>query len=1137
MEALGDSGRFRFCEKFGRIATLDEKGSHPMRKHISVFMFLFAAVGLAGAARAAVTDKTAGYPYYEKGGTTTSDANVVYSTDSKNYTAIPPAGRKVGNWGWAQTGGEAQQYKIVQWENPAKTGPTYAVPSGMKAAVYFDYIPLTVTFNGNGGSGSMEAITNKNIDSSFTLTANKFAKTGYHFDHWANDLQKTFADQASVTGSNFWDTASARFHADLKAQWATNTYTVRFNGNGATGGSMDDESFAYDETKALTANAFEKTGFAFAGWATNAVAGEVVYTDKASVKNLTTNDNATVNLYARWTASGYTVTFDANGGGTPSQTTTTVTHGSTYGKLATCSRNGYSLDGWYTEKSGGTKITADTTVTITGALTLYAHWTLVTYTITYDYYKQGTASNPNPTTYTIESDDIVFQPPSEVPGYKFDKWDLAFIPKGSTGDKTVRASYLTITYRPSVHSPLTYNGYAQACFQTPLPTGVVAETPGEARVVGTYTTTFKPMPEYCWDDGTVDPYVVVWEIKNAKVENAVVTQRGTLTYTGEPQQPTVDARAEVKGGQTVTWKYSTSQGGYTETMPSFTDAGSYTVYFEASAPNHDPATGSFAVKIDRAKTAAVTVTPNSLRYTRKEQGPTVTLQHCHEEADSVKRATDVGTYAVKATPDENYAWSNGETAAREFTWSIDDSLYTVQFDGNGGTGEMASTNLAYNEEYVVPECAFTKTGCEFQRWQVLIDKRAVTNYLAGTVVSNLTTVAGKVVTFKAEWLGRYTIAFDKNGGEGEMASTNVERDVGFQLPSNAFTRIGYDFTTWTTNLSASIKPTDLIADGATVTNLVAAGETCTLHALWEAHHYTITFRANGGRGTGPADKDCVYGTEYELPHDWPYTPPKNYATFIGWSTNKNDTTGVYTVSNLTAVAGGIVALYAVWYYDVEEWSRVLDCNNLKFENTGWGWTIENDGAQPDSDECLTHSVDRMGYLCAELDESGTLTYWWKGDGDGLEHIFWVCLTEEKSLNPTIAKKTSIDSRDIRETQPWTKSTVKITVPAGEKRYVWFAHDASIPVSLDCVTWEPDRKEPEYDDVDTPVTGLSMSDGKLGFAFSGSGSTYHLLGTNDVLAPMPWPMVFETNKASGVILFEIPVKADEPKMFYRIRALK
>ena len=885
-----------------------------MRKRFSIFMFLFAAVGLAGAARA---EKTAGYPYYEKGGTTTSDANVVYSTDGVNYTAIPPAGRKVGNWGWAKTSAEAMNYnnKGLYWEKPDKTGTTYAVPtSGQKVAVRFDYIPLTVTFNGNGGSGSMEAITNKNIDSSFTLTANKFTKTGYHFAHWANDLQKTFADQASVSGGDFWDTASAKFHADLKAQWAANTYTVHFDGNGATGGSMDDEPFSYDETKALTANAFEKTGFAFDGWATNATEGAVIYKDKVSVRNLTTNDNATVNLYARW-AQKYTVTF----------------------------REDEKFTATTPEKDGILKIE----YVVSG----------------------GSATPPSDPAHT---------------GYRFNGWSGTYT--AVTKNENVYATYQANSYRVIFHA----------------------------------------------NDGSGR------------------TSEESFVY-GEPKAllPMSRTGYVLKG-----WAESP----------------------DAIEPKYQPG----------------------------------------EVVANLATGGEVHLYAL---------------------WTP--ISYSVAFDANGGEGEMEPVSLDYDAAYIVPECAFTKTGCEFESWQVLVGGKAVTNFLAGTTVSNLTSKAGATVTFKANWTGYYTIAFDKNGGEGEMVDEKVERDVGFQLPPNAFTRIGYDFTTWTTNLPPNDK--SIIADGATVTNLVAAGETCTLHALWEAHRYTITFRANGGKGTDPEDiPDCAYDSEIPLPTP-SYVPPKNYATFIGWSTNKNDTTGISVATNLTAEAGGIVTLYAVWHYDVGPWSEVLDCDNLKFENKDVNslWKIDDEGALPGSDKCLSHEneYELYGKVYAELDESGTLTYWWKGRGDGDEHIFWVCLTEDESWDPTIAEDTSIDSRDIRENQPWTKSTVKITVPAGEKRYIWFAHDASIPVSLDCVTWEPDRKEPEYDDVDTPVTGLSMSDGKLGFAFSGSGSTYHLLGTNDVLAPMPWPMVFETNKASGVILFKIPVKADEPKMFYRIRALK
>lgn len=70
----------------------------------------------------------------------------------------------------------------------------------------------------------------------------------------------------------------------------------------------------------------------------------------------------------------YKVSFNANGG-TVSISGKTVTDGKTYETLPTPVRAGYNFAGWYTEKSGGTKITAGTTVDLVAPQTLYAHWT------------------------------------------------------------------------------------------------------------------------------------------------------------------------------------------------------------------------------------------------------------------------------------------------------------------------------------------------------------------------------------------------------------------------------------------------------------------------------------------------------------------------------------------------------------------------------------------------------------------------------------------------------------------------------------------------------------------------------------------------------------------------------------------
>jgi uncharacterized repeat protein (TIGR02543 family) len=73
-----------------------------------------------------------------------------------------------------------------------------------------------------------------------------------------------------------------------------------------------------------------------------------------------------------------TVTFDANGGTTPSPTSKVVTNGSTYGTLATTSRSGFTFNGWFTASSGGSQVLTTTTVTQTSNHTLFAQWTAVT---------------------------------------------------------------------------------------------------------------------------------------------------------------------------------------------------------------------------------------------------------------------------------------------------------------------------------------------------------------------------------------------------------------------------------------------------------------------------------------------------------------------------------------------------------------------------------------------------------------------------------------------------------------------------------------------------------------------------------------------------------------------------------------
>ena len=89
-------------------------------------------------------------------------------------------------------------------------------------------------------------------------------------------------------------------NTDITIKAVANTYTVVFDGNGNTSGSMATQPMTYDAAVNLTANEFGRTGYNFAGWS-ESKGGEVKYPDGTSVKNLTAENDGTVTLYAIWT--------------------------------------------------------------------------------------------------------------------------------------------------------------------------------------------------------------------------------------------------------------------------------------------------------------------------------------------------------------------------------------------------------------------------------------------------------------------------------------------------------------------------------------------------------------------------------------------------------------------------------------------------------------------------------------------------------------------------------------------------------------------------------------------------------------------------------------------------------------------
>ena len=234
-------------------------------------------------------------------------------------------------------------------------------------------VTYTVKFNGNGADSGSVANQKITYGNKTALSANKFQKKGYSFKGWNTKKDgsgTTYADKAD--GSKL--TKTNRAAVTLYAQWTANKYTITFNGNGSTSGNMKKLSnLKYGKTYTLTKNSYKKKGYTFKGWNTKKDGSGKTYKNKAEIKNLSSKADGKVTLYAQWSKTKYTITYNLNKGknhkNNPSSyniTTKTI-------KLKSPTRKGYTFKGWYSDKKCTKKVTQIKKGS-TGNITLYAKW-------------------------------------------------------------------------------------------------------------------------------------------------------------------------------------------------------------------------------------------------------------------------------------------------------------------------------------------------------------------------------------------------------------------------------------------------------------------------------------------------------------------------------------------------------------------------------------------------------------------------------------------------------------------------------------------------------------------------------------------------------------------------------------------
>ncbi|MFP3154322.1 InlB B-repeat-containing protein [Lachnospiraceae bacterium ZAX-1] len=221
--------------------------------------------------------------------------------------------------------------------------------------------------------GDMLGITDLTVTATYTDSTSKTV-TGYTTNAAAIDMgtagKKTLSITYTENGVAVETAVNIQVNAKNKPE-AAKTYTIIFDANGGTAPSKSKITITQDSAIG-TLPGTGRSGYTFKGWYTARTGG-------SKVEN-TTKPTASQILYAQWgkvegQEKTYTVKFNANGGKKLSISKRNVEGNKRIGKTPTVQKKGYVLKGWYTKKSGGSRINSKTK--ITKNQTLYARWSKV----------------------------------------------------------------------------------------------------------------------------------------------------------------------------------------------------------------------------------------------------------------------------------------------------------------------------------------------------------------------------------------------------------------------------------------------------------------------------------------------------------------------------------------------------------------------------------------------------------------------------------------------------------------------------------------------------------------------------------------------------------------------------------------
>lgn len=611
---------------------------------------------------------------------------------------------------------------------------------------------------------------------------------GYRFDGW----------YTAPNGGNKYDfNTPLTGNVTVYAHWVGNGYTVRFAGNGATGGGTPDQAFQYNIGQNLHRNGFTRDGYTFTGW--KRADNQQAYGDGQWVTNLTTQPNGIVTMVAQWSANEAHIRYNPNppagkttgGQGTPNWDGHTGDTPAIGGNGWTI--DGYTFAGWTTSTDGGgTKYAPGASWTANGTLTLYAQWTPGEAGLTYDG-NGATGGKTDPQNGVTDQKVNVRQNGFTRDGYTFVRWDTQADCRGKAvnpGDKwTLQGSSTLYACWTGNMQPLTYHGNGATGGNTAAQSGKTGDE---------LTTNANGF--------TRDGYTFVeW---NTKAD-------GTGGHYGKGTNGVAKWTMLPAGNDLYAiWQANPANIRYRD------DWGA-----TGSTPDTTGVTGQ-----------DVTIARNG--FTR----PGYTFTGWARDRRTNPSLQPGGRYTL--TPGTTTLWAQ---------WKADPA-HLIYNANTGSTSQTRRTDGVVDQTLTVIANPFTRTGYTFTGWNTQADGRGKA-YTAGNgfrLVADPKSNPVNTSVLYAQWrINRVTLKFNPNGGTGGYPDITVDAFTTVTIPADAkepkVQRPGFRFTGW------AMKPTPgagdtILSPGKGTVSMPDRGS-ITVYAQWAPAMTTLPF--TGGNAQVP----------------------------------------------------------------------------------------------------------------------------------------------------------------------------------------------------------------------------------------------------------------------------------------------